>query len=55
MTTNETPPIRFHFEGSAEPVLILTKEGFTYLGKTIEDAGEAHSLFLAAMSKVKYG
>lgn len=38
--------ITFTCDSSLDAVLILTKDGFTYKGKTIEDAGEAHELFL---------
>lgn len=51
----ENPTIYFQFQGSTEPVLTLTKEGFTYLGETITDGGRAYDLWTEAMKKVIYG
>lgn len=58
MTTNspyDGPLIRFHFQNDSDPVLILTPKGFIYKGETIEDAGEAHRLWISVMEKVAHG
>ena len=34
-------------------VLRLTKDGFIYMGKTIEDTGEAYRLFMSVMRQFK--
>ena len=38
--------ITFKAGNPPEPVMVLTKDGFIYKGQTIEDAGEAHTLFV---------
>lgn len=38
--------IKFRVNTQDEPVMVLTKDGFIYKGQTIEDAGEAHRLFI---------
>lgn len=43
-TIEPTNNICFHSEGSE--VLRLDKDGFHYKGQTIDDAGEAHRLFI---------
>ena len=43
--------IQFHIEGGE--VLRLDEKGFHYKGQTINDAGEAHALFLAFMKKAQ--
>lgn len=37
------------YAGATEEVLRLDKDGMTYKGQRIEDAGEAHRAFLEAM------
>ncbi len=34
-------------------VLRITKDGFIYMGKTIEDAGEAYRVFMSVMGQFK--
>lgn len=38
--------IIFRAGNPPEPVMILSKDGFIYKGKKIEDEGEAYSLFI---------
>jgi hypothetical protein len=38
--------ITFKCGNPPEPVMTLTKQGFVYKGQLIEDAGEAHRLFI---------
>ena len=45
--------IVFNCGAAAVPVLVLDKDGMTYKGKRIEDAGEAHRAFLDAMAMLK--
>ena len=42
----------FHL-GAPEPVLVLDKDGMTYKGQRIEDAGEAHRAWLEVMVMMK--
>ena len=37
----------------SEPVLLLDKEGFTYLGQRITDAGKAYDIWMEVMLKMK--
>ena len=39
--------------GAPEPVLVLDKDGMTYKGQRIEDAGEAHRALLEVMKMMK--
>lgn len=49
---NEQMEHRVTFNNDAnEPLLILDKDGFTYKGERIEDAGEAHALFLQVLKR----
>jgi hypothetical protein len=45
--------IFFNCGASAEPVLVLDKDGMIYKGQRIEDAGEAHRVFLEVMAMMK--
>jgi len=36
-----------------EPVLLLDKDGFTYLGERITDAGKAYDIWMEVMLKMK--
>lgn len=38
--------ITFKCGNPPEPILKLTKDGFIYKGQLVEDAGEAHRLFV---------
>jgi len=38
---------------SSAPVLVIDKEGFVYKGNRIQDAGEAHKVFLEVMYNIK--
>lgn len=46
--------IQFKVGRADEPILVLDAEGMTYKGERIEDAGEAHKAFMAAM-RAYYG
>ena len=35
-----------------KPILVLDKDGFHYKGEVIEDAGEAHRIFIEVMTKL---
>ena len=37
----------------SEPVLLLDKDGFTYLGERITDAGKAYDIWMEVMLKMK--
>jgi len=37
----------------SEPVLLLDKDGFTYLGQRITDAGKAYDIWMEVMLKMK--
>jgi hypothetical protein len=39
--------------GASAPVLVLDKDGMIYKGQRIEDAGEAHRVFLETMALLK--
>ena len=39
--------------GASAPVLVLDEKGMTYKGQRIEDAGEAHRVFLETMALLK--
>jgi len=39
--------------GASKAVLVLDKDGMTYKGQRIEDAGEAHRAFLEVMTMMK--
>jgi len=39
--------------GASKAVLVLDKDGMTYKGQRIEDAGEAHRAFLEVMALLK--
>ena len=41
----------FHIDG--KEILKLTEQGFIYNGKVIEDAGEAHKVFLKVMYEME--
>ena len=41
--------IRFVVEGKA--IIVLDKDGMVYKGKRVEDAGEAHRLFIEFMGQ----
>jgi len=45
------PPVdeKISFMLDGETVITITKQGFLYRGKMIEDAGEAHHLFIEFM------
>ena len=43
----------FHLGAPAGPVLVLDKDGMTYKGQRIKDAGEAHRAWLDAMAMLK--
>lgn len=45
--------IIFKCGNAAEPVLVLDKNGMTYKGQRIEDAGEAHRAFLEVIKMMK--
>jgi hypothetical protein len=45
--------IFFNCGASAEPVLVLDKDGMIYKGQRIEDAGEAHRVWLEVMAMLK--
>lgn len=51
LAVNEDNTIRF-FSGGTEEVLRLDKDGMTYKGHRIEDAGEAHRAFVEAMNAI---
>ena len=36
-----------------EPVLLLDKDGFTYLGERITDAGKAYDIWMEVMRKME--
>jgi len=36
-----------------EPVLLLDKDGFTYLGERITDAGKAYDIWMEVMLKME--
>ena len=36
-----------------EPVLLLDKDGFTYLGERIADAGKAYDIWMEVMLKME--
>ena len=49
--------ITFQFQGNSAPkeILRLDGEGFHYRGQLIEDAGEAHRLFIEFMRQANNG
>lgn len=52
---NDEPRVEFKVptEDGLEVVLKLDKQGMTYRGKFIEDAGEAHDVFVDVMNQIK--
>ena len=50
---NFTPStdIKFYINSNDDAPLVLTEDGFLYLGKLVTDAGEAHKLFTDFMNK----
>lgn len=44
--------VTFHCGAAHEEILRLDDKGMTYLGKRIEDAGEAHRAFLETLSRM---
>lgn len=46
-----TPKNEFQFMSDDDEVLRLDEKGFHYKGQTIDDAGEAHRLFMRWMKK----
>jgi hypothetical protein len=45
--------ITFKCGNPPEPILKLTKDGFIYKGQLVEDAGEAHRLFVEWLNAAK--
>lgn len=45
--------ITFSVSSEPAPVMVLDKDGMTYKGQRVEDAGEAHRAFLEVMEKMK--
>jgi hypothetical protein len=41
----DIPPSTITFQMEGQPPLVLTKDGFIYMGKIVEDAGVAYELF----------
>ena len=46
---DEQTKIMFKTVSDGDPVLVLDKDGMTYKGQRIEDAGEAHKAFMEVM------
>lgn len=51
--TKDEGVIRFKTGNPPEVVLVLDKDGFIYKGQRIEDAGEAHRLFVEWIKTAK--
>jgi hypothetical protein len=41
----DIPPAKIIFQLEGQPPLVLTKDGFIYMGKVVEDTGVAYELF----------
>ncbi len=52
-TSSLTPNNTISFTLNEETVLVLTENGFEYKGALIEDAGEAHRVFLEVVGAMK--
>ena len=52
-TIELTPSNTITFNILSEPVLLLDKDGFTYLGQRITDAGKAYDIWMEVMLKMK--
>ncbi len=50
---NADPAIVFTIAGNAEPAMRLDKDGMTYKGARIEDAGEAYRAFIEVMTGMR--
>ena len=53
---NFTPStdIKFYINSNDDAPLVLTEDGFLYLGKLVPDAGEAHKLFTDFMNRALF-
>ena len=53
---NDEPRVEFKVptDDGLEVIMMLDKKGMTYQGKFIEDAGEAHDLFIDTMQQLKH-
>lgn len=49
----ENNTIAFYTSVNSDAVLKLDKDGFTYKGERIQDAGKAHAAFLETLSMMK--
>ncbi|HEX2898833.1 MAG TPA: hypothetical protein VHS96_03840 [Bacteroidia bacterium] len=53
----DIPPLEnrivFSLAQVPQPILVLDKNGMTYKGHRIEDAGEAHRAFIEAMRTIR--
>jgi len=52
-TIEIAPANTITFNILSEPVLLLDKDGFTYLGERITDAGKAYDIWMEVMLKMK--
>ena len=52
-TIEIAPAKTIAFNILSEPVLLLDKEGFTYLGQRITDAGKAYDIWMEVMRKME--
>ena len=52
-TIEVTPANTITFNILNEPILLLDKNGFTYLGQRINDAGKAYDIWMEVMLKMK--
>ena len=52
-TIEVTPANTITFNILNEPILLLDKNGFTYLGQRITDAGKAYDIWMEVMRKME--